>query len=41
MEALLSYVFGGMGAVFAGLVFMGIVFGIDRLLGWFKGGGKG
>lgn len=41
MDELLNYVFGGFGIVFAGLVFMGVVFGIDRLLSWFKGNDKG
>jgi hypothetical protein len=41
MDALLNYVFGGFGTVFAGLAVIGVVIGIDRLLGWFNGGGKG
>lgn len=40
MDAILNYVFGGMGAALAGLVFVAIFIGFDRLLSWFKGGDK-
>lgn len=41
MDTLVQYVFGGFGTVLAGLAVIGVVIGIDKVVSWMQGGGKG